>query len=319
MAVDAQNSVRIPEVDWEQVECCPLCGGIHDAWSGRLPGERYSFAGQLAVPFPEGGICLRSCSTCGLYFKSRVPSVESMTSLAEILQGDIWSENVSHRLEVEFSLSCTTRTAPRIFEVGPGGGEFISTVKTLASSVGAIDTCDLSALPNFEDAVLLKGAIDGELELTDMRSAYDIVCAFDVFEHLRYPLVAMENISIILADTGSLVVSTGDIDSQYAKRFGRENWWYVNLIEHNIFWSRDSLENVAGAGFRVNRFERHVHKNKRAASVGRRYYSDLQILLYSASPHLFSYLQQSLGREIRQPQSPRDADHLLIQFMRDAH
>jgi len=68
----------------------------------------------------------------------------------------------------------------------------------------------------------------------------------------------------MLADNGTFIAETGDKDNLFAKVFGIENWWYVNIPEHKVFWTKNSLfQNLEKAGFIDIEINKVIHKDRR--------------------------------------------------------
>jgi hypothetical protein len=96
---------------------------------------------------------------------------------------------------------------------------------------------------------------------------YDVVTAFDVFEHFLDAATATRNILGFLKPHGYLIIETGDWRT--AQDLNR--WYYCNLFEHQIFWSQDSIEYwAATVGLKLVRYERVNHKGRRNASLMKR-------------------------------------------------
>jgi len=91
---------------------------------------------------------------------------------------------------------------------------------------------------------------------------FEIITAFDIFEHLRFPSTVIRNIHLMLVRGGFLFIETGNIDCFAARATGLHRWWYVAILEHKIFWSPHTISAaLESAGFRVIKVIKKAHKS----------------------------------------------------------
>jgi len=157
----------------------------------------------------------------------------------------------------------------------------------------------------------IEGILDGELNWSG--DQYDVVTAFDVLEHLYDPIKAFKNLNMLVKKDGCLIVETGDAGSYWPNHFGIEKWWYVNLFEHHIFWTKSAIEIIANQnGFDIIRITNKRHKSKYILPVTALLKDMFKTLLYFLSPSMCERKAQGEGRELYQPRSPFSKDHLLV-------
>jgi len=80
-------------------------------------------------------------------------------------------------------------------------------------------------------------------------NAFDVVTAFDVFEHLPDLRRYVDALTMLLCSGGLLVITVPNIESSAAKLSGR--YWSSFLLEHLWYFSPDTLKRfVEGFGYR---------------------------------------------------------------------
>ncbi len=84
------------------------------------------------------------------------------------------------------------------------------------------------------------------------KGSFDLITAFDVFEHLPDLDRYIEVLSGLLRPRGHLVITVPDVDSWNAKVSGRR--WNMYLLEHLWYFNRNTLQTfMKRAGFRETR------------------------------------------------------------------
>jgi len=95
---------------------------------------------------------------------------------------------------------------------------------------------------------------------------FDVICSFDVVEHLPSPMPMFQEARRILRPGGWLLLGTGD-SGAFTARLAGSRWTYLCFPEHLSFFNSYSLRKaLAKAGFSNFRFER-IHHGERSHSV----------------------------------------------------
>jgi 2-polyprenyl-3-methyl-5-hydroxy-6-metoxy-1,4-benzoquinol methylase len=121
----------------------------------------------------------------------------------------------------------------KVLEVGCGNGEFLDRLKTELSA-------DILGLELNENTIEIKNYILNETIETHSKKfpeTYDIVCSFQVMEHIANIKTFIESQLVVLKRGGKLIVSVPNNDSFI--KLG------INILNmpphHNGLWNKDSL------------------------------------------------------------------------------
>ena len=298
------------EACWAMVDRCPACGSRHGDSLGTLPDLCYAF-GTERVPFPDAGIAVMGCNDCGLVYKGTVPSPAFLTMVFKRQAADKWMAPHDFSVEVAVLQKLTGKRRFDLLDVGAAGGALLEA----CTGTGMTDrrsALDVIRYPGIE-AHLAGEFIEGFLDDPSLiwgREAYDVVTVFDVIEHLYYPPNAFDNLRSLVKPGGLVVMESGNIENFWPRRYGVNQWWYVRLLEHHIFWSRRSLEKGAAAhGFEVVSWEETRHKSRRDLCRTAWAADLLKVGLYCIARNYYSATAQIFGKQGNQPWFPLARDH----------
>lgn len=97
----------------------------------------------------------------------------------------------------------------------------------------------------------IKTTYNDFLKTSFKRNSYDVVCMFDVIEHLKRPREYVIKINNLLKHNGILVIETGNIDSTLAK-IQKDKWRLVKPPLHLHYFSKKSISKLLNSnGFEV--------------------------------------------------------------------
>ncbi len=86
--------------------------------------------------------------------------------------------------------------------------------------------------------------------------SFDVVTMWDVIEHIPKPKEALKEANRVLKENGTLLVSTPDFSSVFAKMFGRR-WWFF-LSHHLFYFTPKTMGNMLkDSGFEVVKTKLH--------------------------------------------------------------
>jgi 2-polyprenyl-3-methyl-5-hydroxy-6-metoxy-1,4-benzoquinol methylase len=246
---------------------CPSCGST----SYRLLSEHTVF--RLGEDFPSVRVRLGreveelrklyKCNLCELWYYSLVPTQEFTREVLSksVLLGR-WDE--SDRPTFQRGREAIKEFLPgkgNVLDIGAHTGGFLSTVMggwrkfAVEPMIASSETTgDVTVFSTFlEDATLPE-------------SFFDCVSAFDVFEHLSSPKLAIGRIQQALRSNGLLIIETGDSRAFFA-RLLHAGWYYLNYLEHFQAFSVPSLEYLLGShGFQILLCER-VYRDRSRLNI----------------------------------------------------
>ena len=258
-------------VPLETLEACPLCGGksLRPRFDVRhIAGDvLHSWASEQG--FSAAPIV--ACRGCGFVFKSVQPSAhyldEHYAQLSKDYMERVAEEVTEHREDYRAARKMLLEAFPAggsILDVGCASGYFLYSLGEEWEKHG-LEMFHLAAQRARE-----RGEISvHECELAAARftdQSFDVVCSFDVVEHLSDPMAFFREAYRILKPSGWLLLGTGGSSSAGALLSG-SRWTYLGIPEHVSFFSRRSLRlALRKAGFRHAEFKR-IHHGERKVAV----------------------------------------------------
>lgn len=295
---------------WMMVGRCPSCDAGARQDRGAIPEHTYVFGGEQ-VPLPRDGIHLYQCAACGLAYKSQVPDPAFLAGVFERQMGTKWLAPHDYAQEVAALRGLFAGGGFDLIDVGAAGGDLLAACAA-AQIAGRRSALDVVRYPGLERSLsgeFIEGFLD-DAALSWSGRHYDVVTVFDVFEHLHRPRNAFANLRALLRPGGLAIIESGDSQSAWPRRFGLSHWWYARLIEHHIFWSRQSLQLCAAEhGFEVLEWRQVRHKSRRQLRLLKIARDLLKTGLYRVAPDSYAGLAGLLGKEGNQPCSPLARDH----------
>jgi SAM-dependent methyltransferase len=300
-----------PTIEWLSVVRCPACD-MQSNTAQLLPDSKYVF-GNERIAFPNDGIGLCTCAECGLLYKNRLPAPVSLMQIAE-RQATKKLQPYDFRDETADVQRFTNGESADVLDVGSGNGAFLSALAH-RSAGGRRSALDVVQHPDCAEHIsgeFIRGLIDSPL-LNWSGRPYDIVTLFDVMEHLHAPQVAFRNLRELVRDNGLVVIETGNAASLWPQRHGAHHWWYVRSLDHHLFWSRQSLEQIAArCGFRLLIWREQRHKARGVTPLPTMINQLAQVGLYRIAPTAYPNVAPLLRKHWTQPWSPLARDHFRV-------
>ena len=260
------------DVEAQEVFQCPWCGGTGVSSSSDLPQVIPVSEFSVRYQFPDGiSPRLITCDNCSLVYKNFYLDESTESTLY-----NLWLKNGSNRwrdskneVDIQRQLSIDIidqfkniagRTPDSVIDIGAGEGGYLDYLPEYERF--SLDVNPVSVEQNSQ-----RGIQSIQLDVCSdswvPTQSFDLVTCFDVLEHLREPDIGIRNISKLLAPGGVFIAETGNIECFISKYYGAQNWWYVNIPEHKIFWRKENLHSAFSKyGIDLVKIELVTHKNK---------------------------------------------------------
>jgi len=214
---------------------CPLCG----------------HHGHSPLPAFDTHHLVR-CKACGGVHTSWLPSHEELTDFYAAYPAITSVSPITipryHELLDAFE---PFRTNGRLIDVGCGGGLFLEQAAKRGGEVHgtefgqlAVETCRSRGID----------IIEGPLDPANYDpGSFDVVCSFEVIEHVTDPRTELRNLATLLRPGGVLYMTTPNFNC-LARRLGPSSWNVACYPEHLTYFTPASLHRMmVGEGLRKKR------------------------------------------------------------------
>jgi len=145
-------------------------------------------------------------------------------------------------------------TGSRILDIGTAGGAFLEAAERFGyDAYGMEPSKFLADKGKHRGLKIEQGTIENHRFETQ---SFDLVCLWDVIEHLPDPKAALVECRKLLRPGGILLVNFPDIGTWQAKLAGRRFWWILSVHLHHF--SRESISDICQrTGFTAFHFQRY--------------------------------------------------------------
>lgn len=137
----------------------------------------------------------------------------------------------------------------KALDIGCGPGYFLTAAQKLGFDVYGLDPSDYIvevAQKTWGEKVQL-----GLIETANYApESFDLIVAFDTFEHIYEPKKFLQAIHKVLKPNGVLAITTPNPKSLLAKISGK-NWVSFKLPEHVFYWAPDTIRKVLEEQFEI--------------------------------------------------------------------
>lgn len=232
--------------------------------SGSLPVFRVcELCGKTApqLLWERNGYAIVVCTGCGLQYVGENPQDIDFDALYSEgyytgTSGQVFSNYVgeerARRADARrklWSMRRRTSRSGRLLDVGCAAGFFLVEAKCYFEPQG-VEISEYSSRVARERFGL--DVFTGRLQDANFApNSFDVITMWDVIEHLPDPRAVLIEASRILKPGGSLVLTTGDVGSAYARRAG-PRWHLLEPPWHLYFFSRATMRAMGeAAGLRL--------------------------------------------------------------------
>jgi len=207
----------------------------------------------------RGAQRLLKCLECGMIYESpRYPA-------EIIIKGYMASEESGHDSQYRMrvlsfykALKKNKRFLPlpgsTVLDIGTAGGAFLDAAKEFGfDAYGMEPSRDLVERGKARGLKIEQGTIENH---SFAAHSFDMVCLWDVIEHLPDPKSALIEIRKLLKPNGVLLINFPDIGTWQAKLAGKKFWWILSVHLHHF--SKSTIRGICQhTGFEVFHFQRY--------------------------------------------------------------
>lgn len=220
-------------------------------------------SGKIKTAFVKNGYTYVRCQNCGLYrLVLQEPYQKFLNRYYE--QGyfcgdpdccayvDYWGDRhaIQKNMRVYRDQIKKFKTRGKLLDVGCSMGLFLELAQEAGFDSSGIDVSEYALRQ-------AKKRFAGQVWRTELAKAnfpnrsFDVITLFDVLEHLQDPRRELKKAQQLLKDDGILVFETGNLESFWARRLGR-NWHFFAPPQHLYAFGASHLETLLDqAGFTI--------------------------------------------------------------------
>jgi len=212
---------------------------------------------ELAMVYALQEFSVVRCRQCNLTFTLLPDQHAARQNNSECYGAEHWGrtyfrakKKLGRRYRHLAQLIGTYKQTGRLLDVGCSLGFFLETARESGFDVYGVEPVDSAAA--FAREVLKLKVTTGTLEQAKFASdSFDVVCLFDVLEHIPDPLAVLAEITRILKKDGLLVLQCPNIESTMAT-LTRQHWRWLLVPQHLYHFSRATISDLLyKAGFQI--------------------------------------------------------------------
>jgi SAM-dependent methyltransferase len=246
-ATETAEAEQAPQMDNRLIEQpCPICNShsnsvLYEPWVNETDAAKlYGAASGI-----QGTQWLVECSDCRMIYESpRLPD-------EVILQGYMSSDDAGHDSQHEMRVNSFYRalkkladnvpaSGAKILDIGTAGGAFLEAAERYGyQSFGMEPSHFLVQKAKERGLKVEQGTI---AKHTFREGEFDMICLWDVLEHVTDPRQSMLDIRRLLKPNGVLLINFPDIGTWQARLAGRRFWWILSV--HLQHFTRASVSDI---------------------------------------------------------------------------
>jgi 2-polyprenyl-3-methyl-5-hydroxy-6-metoxy-1,4-benzoquinol methylase len=222
---------------------CNLCG--KDNW-------RLLFKAEDKILLIGGKFNLVKCNNCGLVYVNPRPTIKEMRKFypPEYYARPFGTIKMTDKYKKEMRLIFHNRYKPfskykrkgKVLEIGCGDGYFLKFLKEKGYEVMGVELSLYAS--RYAREVLGLDVFTGTFEeFPAQKKSFDIICLFEVLEHLHNPLSSLHKIKDLLKDDGILVITVPNFSSFQRIIFGK-SWHIIDLPRHLYHFTKNTLREM---------------------------------------------------------------------------
>jgi dolichol-phosphate mannosyltransferase len=201
------------------------------------------------------------CLSCGLvYTNPQIPPAEVMSLYAQV-EDETYLENLDARIETfRYNLDAIAEFLPksgRLLELGSYCGMFLKIARDRGWEVLGVEPSVWAS--SYARDRLDTPTVTGNIEsLPTGTKPFDVVCSWDVLEHVSDPMTELKLINRRLRPGGVLAFSTLDYGNWYPRLLG-ERWPWMMDMHLYYFDQKVMKQMLESAGFKLVHARSYCH------------------------------------------------------------
>lgn len=233
---------------------CPVCEGddykvLYEPWiEEEDPIKLYGAATGI-----QGTQRLVKCNICEMIYENpRLPKdviLKGYISTDQSLHDSQYKNRVSsfYKALVNIQDHLPLKGA-EVLDIGTAGGAFLEAAQMFGYDAYGLEPSKyLTEEAQKRGLKVKQGTID---ENPYIEASFDMVCLWDVIEHLVEPKKDLLKIKALLKPNGILLINYPDIGTTMAKIAGKRFWWIISVHLHHF--SRTTIKKICElTGFNV--------------------------------------------------------------------
>lgn len=225
-----------------EVRACPACGGERFETVGSTVAASYASSGSHA--FGQPAFSIRSCTDCGLYFKSHTLTLRELEEYSAHREFNAYE--VDDNFPTDRILQHVLRRLPagrKVLDFGCSTGRILRGLTAHLECYG-IEVNEAAAAIARARGIRL---ITEERLRVGEKCEFDVIILADVYEHLPQPLELLVRLFSALKSGGRLAVITGNADAIRTRDRMAEYWYFgppehlLMMGERHVRWLADRL------------------------------------------------------------------------------
>lgn len=195
---------------------------------------------------------LTKCKSCGFVFCKPIPSQEELDKVYEGYgRNDYLSELTIQAYERILDTFEPYRKTNKLIDVGCGIGYFLEVAKKRGWEIyGTEFTEEAVKICEDKGANMQLGVLDPDNYDSE---SFDVICSFEVIEHINNPRVELGNFNKLLRTGGLVYCTTPNFNAVERFQLGAD-WNVIGYPEHLSYYTPKTLKRVfAESGFQAKK------------------------------------------------------------------
>lgn len=185
------------------------------------------------------------CKGCTVLYEN--PRFDDNVILQSYMQSDETGHDSQFHMRVRSFVKALKRNqkhipppGAKVLDIGTAGGAFLDAAALHGYDVWGLEpSAHLVEKGKKRGLKILQGTIeDNNFE----KGSFDMVCLWDVIEHLTNPAESLKIIKKLLKPDGVLLINYPDISTFQAKIFGKHFWWLISV--HITHFSPNTIREI---------------------------------------------------------------------------